>query len=284
MTRPSNGARRTSRGASCPEGACPFDSTEARRRGDLLVADAVEVQRPLGRLRRRLLGEVVPLPRLELPGADGLRLDQRLRALVGARRDAQARQLPQQLLAGAAQLHALDLEDRVALAHAGAQVDADRRRPALHVRGELEQAVLVVVHAAGEDEHVLEVHRLDLPGRDPRLGDGGRGEAHALREGLVTGGRLGGRLRGLGRGLGLGRRRLAARGPGRAGRQEEQQGSNALRGHVSYLQGSKSGPASRCTSATAKAWARCDSRRSRCASRKVRCASRRSRSEVSPSS
>ena len=72
--------------------------------------------------------------------------------------------------------------------------------------------------------------------------------------------------------------------PAAAGRQEEQQGSNALRGHVSYLQGSKSGPASRCTSATAKAWARCDSRRSRCASRKVRCASRRSRSEVSPSS
>jgi hypothetical protein len=139
------------------------------------------VKRPLRRLRRRLLRQVVPFASLELPRADGLRFDQALRTLVGARGDAQARQLAQQLLARAAQLHALDLEDRVALADSRAQVHADRRRPALHVRGDLEEAVLVVVDAAGEDEHVLEVHRLDLPRGDPRLGDRGRGE-HALRE------------------------------------------------------------------------------------------------------
>jgi len=68
---------------------------------------------------------------------------------------------------------------------------------------------------AGEHQHVLESTGLDLPGRDPRPRDGGRvrrtlsGRASRWRapRGLPSPPRSG---------LGRGRRRLAARGPGRA--------------------------------------------------------------------
>lgn len=75
------------------------------------------------------------------------------------------------LLAGATELEALDLRDSAPLTHGCAEVHRDARDAAADVGRDLHQPVLVMAHAAGERQQVRQVHDLDFPGHDARLGD-----------------------------------------------------------------------------------------------------------------
>ncbi|HZN58477.1 MAG TPA: hypothetical protein VFD71_10425 [Planctomycetota bacterium] len=79
-----------------------------------------------------------------------------------------------------AQFHALNPDDGVTLSNPLAQVYGDLCDPAAKVRGNLEQPVFVVAYGPGKDQQVFEIHRLDLPGLDARLGNGRAGESNAL--------------------------------------------------------------------------------------------------------
>jgi hypothetical protein len=153
--------------------------------GDLLGAVADQMERPLRGFGGRPLRHVIALAGLKLAFADGFDGDECLGPLVAAGRHAQRGRLAEVLLARSSQLDALQHQHRLAAGNHLAQVDRDRGHAPAHVRGDLQEAVLVVLDGAVEDEQVLEVDRLQDPGLYARLRDGGAAQGHRLRQLLV---------------------------------------------------------------------------------------------------
>ena len=283
-TRPSNGRTQRRGAADHRAGSAASESTAvAQAHASRRRASPQQVERALGGLRRRLaVREVVALARLELAGADRLRLRRApWRARRHARGDAQGRRVPARNSSRARPSSTLSISsDAIALAHPGAEVDRDRATRPRTLDGHLQQPVLVVARRcrsapAGARGRPASPATSRCPLRRWRPA------VSVTRSGISScSRRLRARARPRAPGPAASRSAPEATtmgSPGRTGRYEVRASCATSRGRSRVRRGVW-------TSASASESARWASAASRWVSRNVRWASSRSSSDVSPSS